>query len=691
MNKLIPGAALAVLLAALAAGGWWAHEEGRIGKNPRAPLVENFRPIVDAWAFRKGELKPKCISAATDASEGNRRGRPGWVSSDTMGLGVTTLSVRMTNPAMQLMRDKTLLRFDALSREGFFKASETEMQLDTGETVPAREYVLTQKGWENSYGNCFYPARPEVLDIVSFSRIEPDPDGIRTYEIVYKVGIRSLPDWAGTEDARAIFGDMKKIREPEEKRLRLVRAEKGWLPESLVKSKDGVLDTSRLNKNLDDLLPLITPATILDLGKDHEFLRDPSVCLQVPQHTGRDADAIEWSLNGPVSITMLEPDPTANPVPLIRESWLPRMMNLARAGVFREEALPRDEVRNRPAGIRYVLDEKYLPHISKSGPGCLRITPLKVDILPASIELQGRQDGTLSYNFKAIGRIAEDAWVRGISWSGIPEMDAYLSYGVPITGSVEFKDGKWRLINAGAAIPVIVELPKIQKPNPPPMAGLPAAVANSPLPASASGNQTQTGSVHVIAVYKAKGASGSSEEGTIRIAVGNKAQPVTLVLSAYDPVHWIIQPDAGARIVKVIVMGNTPGRATGISQEIVQRSGGYLRDYRSGSDSSGRRSFRDSSTADTVERLVGRRPDSIDGMYETHFFSIGSRQVPPPPPVSAPAWKSMASPPAPSRVVIPQPAGVQPRAIGGNSVVIPMPQDGSITIDPRSARAVQGN
>lgn len=117
------------------------------------------------------------------------------------------------------------------------------------------------------------------------------------------------------------------------------------------------------------------------------------------------------------------------------------------------------------------------------------------------------------------------------------------------------------------------------------------------------------------------------------------------------------------------------------------RSTDYLKDYRS--EGNGRRGFRDSSTtADTVERLVGRRPDSIEGMYEPHFFSIGSRQVPPPPPVSAPAWKGAPAPPA--RVTVPQPSGLHP-GIGGNSVVIQMPQQGSITIDPRSARAVQGN
>lgn len=645
----------AVLVSVVLAGSWWAYKEGHIGKNPRAPVIENFRPIIEAWAWRQGELKPKCISVSTDASEGVRRGGPGWIGGDTMGLGVTTLSLKVS-PVAQLTRDKTVLRFDHLSKEGFFKVSETEMKLESGETVSALEYVLTQKGWENSYGNCFYPARPEVLDIVSFARIQPDPDGIQTYEVVYRVGIRNLPAWAGTEEAREIFGDMKKIMAQEEKRLRLVRSDNGWLPETLVKSMDGGLDKSRLSQGLDDLLPSITPANIVELGKEHEFLGAPGVCLQVPGNVGRDADAIEWSLNGPVSITMFDPDPVANPVPRIRESWLLRMTNLVHAGLFREEVIPRDELRNRPAGTRYVLDEQYLPYVSKRGPGCLRIAPLQIDVLPNSIEHQGRQDGTLSYNFKAIGRIAEDAWVRKISWSGIGEMEAYLSYGVAITGMVEFKDGNWRLINAGPATPVIVELPKSLSPESQPLTGLPDLERQSSLPARTP--VPPAGTVHVIAVYKARGASGS-QEGTIRVAVGNKAQPVTLVLSAYDPVHWLIQPDPGARIAGVVVMGYTPGRVSGIPQEIVQTRGGYLTDYRS---EGSRRGSGGGVTAETVEHQVGRRPDSIVGMYESHYFSIGSRQMPPPPPVSTPAWKE--KPSSLPRFVIPQSSGIQPRAVG---------------------------
>lgn len=671
MSKLFWISAAMVLAAGGAAAAWWAYDEGHFGTNPLAPTIENFKPAVDAWAFRKGELRPKCVSASTDSAAGSRRGRIGWIGGDVMGLGVMAFTLKMPQPAEQAMRDKTLLRFDALTREGFFKSADTALELETGELAPAREYVLTRKGWENSYSSCFYAGRPEVLEIVSFARVQPDPDGVRAYEITYKTGVRALPRWADSTEAREIFGDLKPHKATEEKRVRLLRADKGWLPEPLAKTKDGKLDRSRLTQTIDELLPPLAPEQIMALAGEHDFLRDPRACLLLPRQQGHEVDAIEWSLNGPVSVTMHEPDAAANPTPRIRESWVVRMTNLARAGVFREESIPRDLQRNRPEGVKYTLDEKYLPYIGKDGPGCLRLGPLKLELLPATIELQGRQDGTLHYNFKAVGIIPEDSWARSVAWSGVPEMEAYLEYGVAISGSVEYKDDTWRIVHAGAATPVIIEPPRRQ---PTPDAMQRETTATGAYRGGAASAVPSPGSVHVFAVYQARGASGSRQsEGTIRVDVGARGRPVTLVLSSYEPVHWQIQPDPGADIAKVVVMGYYPGRVSGVAQDRVQRANGFLQDY--SADSGGRRRSRNpQSTAETVERLVGRRPDSVEGMYESHYFSLGSSRTPPPLPAAArPAWSdSAASQPL-------QPMFMTPRATG-NAVVIPTPQPREVII-----------
>lgn len=670
MNKIVAAGAALALAAGIAGASWWAYEAGHLGSNPRAPTLQNFKPVIDAWAMSKGELRPKCLSTSPDSAPGSRRGRPGWSSGDAMGLGVTTLSLKTPSPAQQLMRDKTLLRFDLLAREGFFDATETTMTLDTGETLLAREYVLTQKGWENSSTGCVYLGRPEVLEVLSFARVEPDPDGVRAYELSYKVGLRALPPWANTDEAREILGDLKPFQVQEEKRLRLLRSEHGWLPEPLVKTKEGGIDRSRLARRFDDLLPAISAAQIVTLSKEHDFLRAPSVCLALPSQIGRDADEIEWSLNGPVSFTLYEADVVTHPLPRIRESWSARLDGLARGGVFAIQTIARDPIRNHPPGIRYVLDQQYLPQIGKTGPGCLRIAPLKLDILPAGIELQGRQDGTPSYRFKGIGRIADDAWVRGVNAPGVPELDAYLNYGVPISGLVDFKDGQWRIVQAGAATPVIVEPPVPRLPDYSFAPGAPAAAMGvAAASAGATVRPAVAGSVHVISVYQARRTAATAEEGTISVGVGAKPGPITLVLSAYEPVHWQILPDRGAEIARVVVMGNTPGRVSGVAHDRVQRVNGYLRAYRAGS-SDERVRYDPAVTAAAVERLVGRRPDSVDGTYEAHYFSLGSSRPPPaapslsPPPASPrgaiSAYPVAAAPPRPAGAMVTMPQRREP-------------------------------
>jgi len=191
-----------------------------------------------------------------------------------------------------------------------------------------------------------------------------------------------------------------------------------------------------------------------------------------------------------------------------------------------------------------------------------------------------------------------------------------------------------------------VEAPKPQPPSQP----QPVATWRMPQEDGATVNASGSanvapGTVHVIAVYQAQGAGGNHGEGTIQIGVGTRATPVTLVLSSYEPVHWQIQADPGADIAKVVVMGYFPGRASGISQERVQRVSGYLSDYRNTNDGASRRLHSSPSTADIVEKMVGRRPDSVDGAYESNYFSVESIRVPPAKSdPSAPAWSASGLP-----------------------------------------------
>lgn len=59
---------------------------------------------------------------------------------------------------------------------------------------PAREYVLTAKGWRNSQDSCFYVGKVEVLGVVGATKVVPDPDGTPAYDVKYKIGVRKLDE-----------------------------------------------------------------------------------------------------------------------------------------------------------------------------------------------------------------------------------------------------------------------------------------------------------------------------------------------------------------------------------------------------------------------------------------------------------------------------------------------------------------
>lgn len=135
-----------------------------------------------------------------------------------------------------------------------------------------------------------------------------------------------------------------------------------------------------------------------------------------------------------------------------------------------------------------------------------------------------------------------------------------------------------------------------------------------------------SGSVHVVAVYQAKGAGGNHNEGTIRIEVGAKDTPVTLVLSSYEPVHWLIQADPGVEIAKVVLMGYYPGRASGVEAGKVSHAPGHLQDYNHKNFPGGSSQQILPPTSAIVEKTVGKRPNTVEGTYEANYFSLNSVQ-----------------------------------------------------------------
>lgn len=73
------------------------------------------------------------------------------------------------------------------------------------------------------------------------------------------------------------------------------------------------------------------------------------------------------------------------------------------------------------------------------------------------------------------------------------------------------------------------------------------------------------GTVHAIGVYEAN--SRQEETGVVTVRITPRPEPVTLVLTSYNPVNWRIQCDQGAKIEKVILGGYHASTISGISQD----------------------------------------------------------------------------------------------------------------------------
>jgi hypothetical protein len=73
--------------------------------------------------------------------------------------------------------------------------------------------------------------------------------------------------------------------------------------------------------------------------------------------------------------------------------------------------------------------------------------------------------------------------------------------------------------------------------------------------------------MHMIGVYE------GSDEETLTIRVGPTYRPVVLVLTAYDPVEWIIERDPGAVVQQVLVYGHHEQSVSGVPDvTVINRS-----------------------------------------------------------------------------------------------------------------------
>lgn len=129
--------------------------------------------------------------------------------------------------------------------------------------------------------------------------------------------------------------------------------------------------------------------------------------------------------------------------------------------------------------------------------------------------------------------------------------------------------------------------------------------------------------VEAVGVYEGAdsfGTAGSAgmrghRTGTVHVHVRRGARPVVLVLSSYEPVHWVISLQAGARLAAVLGSSYYPGTVTG---------NGDARVYRIGNAHAYKRGTADFAKLDAeVMHWTGKSIGVFQGEYTGSAFTVG--------------------------------------------------------------------
>jgi len=121
--------------------------------------------------------------------------------------------------------------------------------------------------------------------------------------------------------------------------------------------------------------------------------------------------------------------------------------------------------------------------------------------------------------------------------------------------------------------------------------------------------------VQAVGVYQGKKIGDSKSKPFIQVRVRPSSKPIVLVLSSYEAVRWVLIPERGARIGVVLVSGYESSDVIGAGQARIVRLGS-LYAYERGSS-------KYAQLDDSVNKFIGKRIGTFQGLYEGENFSVG--------------------------------------------------------------------
>jgi len=460
---------------------WWAWDRGHIPGNPRAIAAAAMQPALarHLMTVPRGQ-QGGCLAPELAYPRPEMQGQEGIGQRPLPGQFAVTLLVQARIPEQQ-GRERQLAQMRYLALQGFFAEAEATVLTDAGPRA-ARQYQLTWKGYAEGgpqhYGTpCFRIGEPAFEAIEALERQHERLAGIEAWSVTYRTGVREVPGWAASDEARALFPGLESRTEAARGKALLLRGDTGWISQAearlqLLDSREGA--TAAAARHVEELRER-SMAPTLDLAAARAALeehvagaawanRAATACLPVRLLRGGDERGAT-ARDGEFSVTYYDLPGTTRPAYSrgFMVTTLHVLHALEAAGLARSKPTGPGEVLfgrvkvKASRGVRYSLSPETLEALGVGrGNPCLPAGKLKVEVLAV------RSTGPGLAQVAARGKVSDTPdWALRVA-EHLPALRAVLAEGVPVSGQLVHSAQGWRF---AALIP---HYPEVQSHSVPP-------------------------------------------------------------------------------------------------------------------------------------------------------------------------------------------------------------------------------
>lgn len=577
-----------------------------------------FQAVIDQFMSQvsKGYFGRSCVSVLPEP-EAERSGSFKDTHYDN-----TPAGFRLSTDTLRDPKGMRKAQFAYLEKQGFFEsASNASGGLD---------YSMTWKGYAQSSGNgCLFIHGIRRKTVISRIEDKTAENGATIHEVTARVLLDDIAPWAQGAEFNRLFPQHAAILQKDDFEpivfdmtrgktgMEILKTRRGtYHPPSAVKSRvsektAAPISTGQVRAAVESYVQ-----TTLNATAAHKL------CMKLPARNEVDQlnlanpgnHASPDALFASFDIFNIPDRPRTELADKLRgTTWLRRMESL---GLAKSKTLDNTNFGGVAAlgGTRFEITGKVAERFAPELGGCYPLNTYQVEAIISFDQIAPPANyGNVVARISV--RPVDDDAKRIISTFG--HFSRVAAVGVPLTGSMKMNNGSLQVTHAR------VQLPKFQPGNAESMV---AARPGSAAPVSAAAppqdaGQTAAGDagieVHSVRVYegvvpgeKRPRTPNAHSEGSVTINVFPTPKPMGLFLTAYEPVHWIIDLKAGARLARIITSGYHPQRVTFTNSPGVP----VARTSYTGQEE------RNPSAA---ERAFGIKPTTTSYQYKATSFDVG--------------------------------------------------------------------